>query len=97
MLREVGADVGCGCWICRVPEKRLTESLDGLRVVGMTLEVLAAFGASLGIVGKDAAKGDLIARVVGVLHGECAETGDGVRTAFGGSRFGFVVCERPLA
>src|ERR1700723_3064038 len=97
MLREVGAYVGGRGGIGRVPEERLTEGFDGLRIVRVTLEIFAAFGASLGVVGEDAAEGDLIARVVGVLHGERAETGDGVRTAFGSSGFGFVVCERPLA
>ena len=69
MFGEVGAELGSGRGVLGVPDERLTQGFGGGGVVGVTVEVAAALGAGLGVVGEDAAEGDLVAGVGGVLLG----------------------------
>jgi len=93
---EVGAELGGGGGVLGVPDEGLAEGLEGFGAVGMAVEVAAAFRASLGVVGEDAAEGDLVAGVGGVLFGEGAETGDGVGSSLLGGGLGLVVGEGPI-
>ena len=96
MLRLVGTDSSGWGGAGGLPQQRLTQGLDGLRVVRVPLKIAAALGTGRCVVGQDATKGDLIARVIGILSHQAAQSCDGVDTAGCGRRFGLVVRHDPV-